>query len=151
MVHAFAGELQAKQIAIELQTVGSVLDDNRRVIDAEKELAIRVLPARVAFFWGKIKIDDLQVVTVGIFKIKGTNTCGGFVGGWNCLGPGGSVPNFVSAQLLIGFVNIADYDGGVLEPAVVGARVDGNRPALRREIFRIPCSFRSDSRPGTCA
>jgi hypothetical protein len=69
MVHAFAGELQAKQIAIELQTVGSVLDDNRRVIDAEKELAIRVLPARVAFFWGKI--DDLQVVTVGIFEIKG--------------------------------------------------------------------------------
>jgi hypothetical protein len=45
------------------------------------------------------------------------------------------VPNFVSAQLLIGFVHIADYDGDVLEPAVVGARVDGNRPALGGEIF----------------
>ena len=37
--------------------------------------------------------------------------------------------------MLIRLVHVADYDGDVLEPAVVAARVDGNRPALEGEIF----------------
>src|SRR4030095_599873 len=67
-VFAFTCFSQPKEVAIKIQTRICVRDPNRSVIDAEKELVGFLLPARIAF--ARRKIDDLQIVLVGITEIK---------------------------------------------------------------------------------
>ena len=59
VVLALAGDLQAERVAIEAQRRVGVVDDDRRVIDAEEQPVARV-PLREALAGGKVQ--DLEEV-----------------------------------------------------------------------------------------
>jgi hypothetical protein len=44
--------------------------------------------------------------------------------------------NFMTAQVLVGFVHVADDDRDMLKPVIVVAPIDRDRPAFGREILR---------------
>src|SRR2546430_10234727 len=83
---AFACFAQAEQIAIKMQTSVRVRDPDGSVVNTEKKVVGFLLPARIAFAgW---KINDLEIVLVGIAKIECFDSSGG---GERCrqrLGPG---------------------------------------------------------------
>src|SRR6266850_2254579 len=134
VVHAFTSESYAEQVAVEFQAVLRARYDDRGVVDAQEKFIVLLLPARIAFT-GR-KIDDLEIVAVSVFEIEGADFGGGFVARGDCLGSGGSMADFVSAQLLVGLVHVADDDGDVLKRKIVTAPIGGNGSALRSEILR---------------
>src|SRR6476659_8546043 len=60
-------DLQTQHIAIKFQTRFSVADDNRRVVNAEKQ-TIGSLPFRIALSFGELQ--DLKPMFVRIAKVK---------------------------------------------------------------------------------
>jgi hypothetical protein len=48
------------------------------VIDAQEQTVTVSLPARIAFT--ERKVNDLQIMAVGIFEIESANAAGSFVG-----------------------------------------------------------------------
>src|SRR5205814_9804906 len=67
-VFAFARLAQPKQITIKMQARFRIRDSNRSMIDTEEEVIGLFLPTRIAFA-GR-KVNDLQVVLIGITKVE---------------------------------------------------------------------------------
>src|SRR5436190_5342584 len=124
---------QPKHVTIKSQTRLRIRDSNRSMIDAEEEVIGLFLPTRIAF--ARRKIDDLEIVLVGITKIKCFDSSGG---GERCrqrLGPGRDELHFESAQFFERLVHIAHYNRDVLKPKIVAARIHWNRSPARCEIL----------------
>jgi hypothetical protein len=67
IVHALTDELETEKITIEFKASPGVCDYDGGVINAQKEPTVGILPTRITFV--RRKIDDLQVVTVGILGV----------------------------------------------------------------------------------
>ncbi len=132
VILARARDRQPEYIAIKLQTRFRVSDDDRRVIDTEKQ-SILSLPLRVALVCGKLQ--DLQPVFVRIAKVECLDAACVFVPIGKTLRASGSVFDLILAQQRVRFIHIAGDDRDVLEPAIVTARINRHWTALRRQIL----------------
>src|SRR6266481_495906 len=73
VVLAFSCDAHAQRIAIELQAHVCVGNNDRGVIDAEKQFIVSLVPPRIALVQGKL--ENFEKVTVWVTKIKGTDAC----------------------------------------------------------------------------
>src|SRR5712692_9856860 len=73
VIFALAGDAHPQRVAIEVQARIRVADDNRSVIDAEKQFIVSLVPPRIALAQGKL--ENFEKVTVWVTKIKGTDAC----------------------------------------------------------------------------
>src|ERR1041384_5244619 len=87
-IFAFASFVQTQQIPVEFQTRIRVGDADGSVIDPKKQLVRFLLPSRISFT-GR-KINDLQVVLVGVAKIERFDSGRGFNRCRQRLWPGGN-------------------------------------------------------------
>src|SRR5882724_203521 len=87
-------------------------------------------------------------MAVGILEVESTDASSGFVARGDCLGSGGSMADFVSAQLLVGLVHVADDDGDVLKRKIVTAP---NRREWVCPQERDTASARLSHRRASCA
>ena len=133
-IFAFARFTQSEQVAIKFQTSVGVRNPNRSVIDAEKQSVGLLLPARIAF--ARRKINDLQVVLVGIAKIERLNPGSGFDRRRQRLRTSRDELHFQRPQFFKCLIHVAHDDSDVLKPKIVAARICGNRPAGRSQILR---------------
>src|SRR6266568_4006051 len=144
-IFAFARLAQPKQVTIKSQTRLCIRDSNRSMIDTEEEVIGLFLPTRIAF--ARRKIDDLEIVLVGITKIKCFDSSGG---GERCrqrLGPGRNELHFDSAQFFERLVHIAHDNRDMLKPKIVAARIHWNRPPAWCEILCKIDKFISELHP----
>src|SRR6266516_3372125 len=142
---AFAGFTKSEQVAKKMQTRLRIRDSNRGMIDAEEEVIGLFLPTRIAF--ARRKIDDLEIVLVGIAKIKCFDSSGG---GERCrqrLGPSRDELHFERAQFFKCLVHVAHDNRDMLKPKIVAARIHWNRPPARCEILSEIDKFISESHP----
>src|SRR6266576_891760 len=132
-IFAFTRFAQPKHVTIKSQTRLRIRDSNRSMIDTEEEVIGPLLPTRIAF--ARRKIDDLEIVLVGITKIKCFDSSGG---GERCrqrLGTSRNKLHFESAQFFERLVHVADDNLDVLKPKIVAARIHWNRPPARCQIL----------------
>src|SRR6266498_5104591 len=144
-IFAFARLAQPKQITIKMQARFRIRDSNRGVIDTEEKLVRLFLPTRIAF--ARRKIDDLEIVLVGITKIKCFDSSGG---GERCrqrLGPSRDELHFERAQFFKCLVHVAHDNRDMLKPKIVAARIHWNRPPARCEILSEIDKFISELHP----
>jgi hypothetical protein len=103
------------------------------VVETEEESAVGLLPLGVALSGGKL--EDFEMVSVGITEIEGLDAAGVGIPIGQALRPGRGVLHLVLAQDLVGAVHAGDDDRHVLKDAVVAPEVSGNGPAARGEVF----------------
>src|SRR5436190_5453534 len=126
---AFACFAQAEQIAIKMQTSVRVRDPDGSVVDAEKKVVVFLLPTRIAFAgW---KINDLQIVLVGITKVERFDSRSGLDRRRQSLRTCRDELHFQSAQFFKCLIHLAHNYGDVLKPKIVASRVSRNRSARR--------------------
>src|SRR4051812_5852158 len=77
-------------------------------------------------------------MAVGILEVEGADAGRIFVPVGQALRGGGGVLHLLSAEKRVCPVHVADYDGNVLKPTVIRARVNRNRSPLRDHKF---CEF----------
>ena len=132
VVVARASDAHSQQPAVETQARIRVADDDRRVVDTEKERVL-ALPAGIALTSGKLQ--DFEDVSIGILEVEGSDPSGIRVPVRQPLRRGRGVLHLGGAQAGIGRVHVAHDDGGVLEGVVVAARVLGNATAARSKVL----------------
>ena len=122
VIFTFPGNLHLQQITIKFKASLRVLNDNRGVVNAEKQFAFvsrQFVPFSCPLAgWVFNQFED---VMIDISKIKGFDSGGWFEIGRQSLRCGRHVPNFVATQIFVGSVQIADDDGQMLKPTVVAA------------------------------
>src|SRR5438067_13677503 len=125
--------LQTEGIAIKLKTSLGVIDDDRGVVDPEKQLAGLSMPLWITLtVW---EPQNLESMLIGIFEVEGFDACRILVPFRQGLRGGRRVLHFILPQPCIGLVHIRDYDGDMLEPSIIAAGIDWNGAALWREVF----------------
>ncbi len=135
VVFTFCDLPQSKRFFIKLEPRLGVVDDDRGVVNAEKQFCCgRSMPLRITFA-GR-EPEDFEGVMVRILEVKRLYARCIRVPFGQCLRSCGCILDFVLSQLLICPVHIRHDDRDVLEPAIVASRVGGDRPAFRRQIFR---------------
>src|SRR5262245_43799878 len=115
VVLAFTSHPHAERISIEAQRRFAVVHDDRRVINAEKDLRRWLVPLRAAFPWRKE--NDLQKMTVRIAKVERADSAGVGIPIRKALRSARGMLYMAVAQQLIGFRDVADDDRDVLEEA----------------------------------
>src|SRR5262249_48438955 len=103
------------------------------MIDTKNE-RVRASPFRRPFAWRKPQ--DLQHVPIRVLEVEGTNPAGLWVPIRQPLWARRNVDDAGALQPRIRTVHVADDDRDMLEPAVLAARVGGNRPSAGREEFQ---------------
>src|SRR6266540_597965 len=144
-IFAFARLAQPKQITIKMQARFRIRDSHRGVIDTEEKFVRLFLPTRIAF--ARRKIDDLEIVLVGITKIKCFDSSGD---GERCrqrLGPGRDKLHLERAQFFKCLVHVAHDNRDMLKRKIVAARIHWNRPPTRCEILGKIDKFISELHP----
>src|SRR6266513_2487175 len=144
-IFAFSLFAQPKHVTIKSQTRLRIRDSNRSMIDTEEEVIGIFLPTRIAF--ARWKIDELEIVLVGITKIKCFDSSGG---GERCrqrLGPCRDELHFERAQFFKRLVHVAHDNRDMLKPKIVAARIHWNRPPARCEILCEIDKFISELHP----
>ena len=119
VVGAVASHAKPKRVPIEPQARVRIGDDNRRVVDAEKQPAFGCLPLRVAFAGGELQ--DLERMTVGVLEVERLDSARRDVPIREPLRLGRCVLDLVLSEARIGGIHVGDDDRDVLEPAIVAA------------------------------
>src|SRR5262249_41989187 len=91
------------------------------------------MPFRIALA-GR-KAQDFEEVSIGIAEVERLDAAGAGIPIRQALRLGRGVGDAVCAQMRIRAIHVAYDDGDVLEPAIVAARIRGNRAPLWREVF----------------
>src|SRR5262249_42736327 len=134
VIFTLTRDFQTQGISIKLQTLRRVPDDNRRVIDTQKQRTYGMLPFRIAFAFGELQ--NLQVMAIRIPEVKSLDTASILVPLRQALRTGRRMLNLVLAEQAVSLLHVTYDDGNVLEPAIIAARIDWKRPAAWRKIFR---------------
>src|SRR6185437_14402934 len=113
-----ARDVQSECVSIKLQARFRVTDDDRSVIDAEKQLVF-LLPLRITFAGRELK--NLEPMLVRIAKVKRLDAAGIFVPIGQSLWTSRSVFDFVRAQHCVSFVHVTRDDCNMLKPSIVAA------------------------------
>ena len=103
------------------------------MIDAKEEFAIRRVPLRVAL--SVRELEDFEWVTVRVLEVERLDPARRGIPVWKALRLGRGVLDVVFTQARVCLAHVGHDDGDVLEPAIVAARVDGNRSPARREVL----------------
>src|ERR1041385_9253431 len=117
IVFAFTGHAHAQQVPIKAQTRLGVADDNRRVINAHKEVLAWIVPFGQAFLWGEPQ--NLQNMVIRIAKVKRFDATRILVPGWQGLRAAAGEVDLVLAKPGIRGIHVAYDDGDVLDPAIL--------------------------------
>src|ERR1700752_2788024 len=113
-----ARDVQTQCISIELETRFSVGDDDRRVIDSQKQ-PVFLLPLLITFA-GR-ELQNLEPVLVRIAEVKSLDAAGVLVPVRQKLWTSRSMFDLVLTQQRVSFVHVAGDDRDMLEPAIVAA------------------------------
>src|SRR6185437_2932282 len=114
VVLARARDMQTECVSIELQTRFSVSDDDRRVVDTEKQFIFH-LPLLIALAFRKLQ--NLEPVLVRIAEVKRFDAPRILVPVRQTLWTSRSVLDFVLTQQCVRLVHVARDDRNVLKPA----------------------------------
>src|SRR6266849_412378 len=133
IVLAFSGDAHSQEIAVEPEAGIGIPYHDGSVIDAHRELIGRTVPFLQTLVGRKLQYFD--GMSVRILEIERRDAGSILVPVGKALRPGGGVRDLVLPQQTVGLVHVADDDGNMLEPAVVAARINRDRPPFRGEVF----------------
>src|SRR5262249_3013140 len=120
---------KSEQVAVEPQTRVGIADGDGAMIYAEEQLVRGGMPLRLPFV-GR-EVDELQRVAVGIPEVEGFDAGGIDIPLEKARRAGGDLLAMRIPQPRVRALHVASDNGDVLKPAVIAARVGGNRAASR--------------------